>query len=85
MAREVYRRHFPQTPHRIASRHSRTYSPIQHWWRKLRTVPRQLLRTPLEEVRPDIQDDDGSDISSVIDIEVRKEADSFHDTFNATS
>ena len=44
-----------------------------------------VLSSPLEEVRPDIQDDDGSDISSVIDIEVRKEAESFHDTFNATS
>ena len=43
------------------------------------------LSSPLEEVRPDIQDDDGSDISSVIDTEVRKEADCFHDTFNATS
>ena len=44
-----------------------------------------VLSFPLEEVRPDIQDDDGSYISSVIDIEVRKEADSFHDTFKATS
>ena len=44
-----------------------------------------VLSSPLEEVRPDIQDDDGSDISSVTDIEVRKEADSFHDTFNAIS
>ena len=44
-----------------------------------------VLSSPLEEVRPEIQDDDGSDISSVIDTEIRKEADSFHDTFNATS
>ena len=44
-----------------------------------------VLSSLLEEVRPDIQDDDGRDISSIIDIEVGKEADSFHDTFNATS
>ena len=44
-----------------------------------------VLSSQLEEVRPDIQDDDGSDISSVIDTEVRKEGDSFHDIFNATS
>ena len=50
------------------------------------TTPKiAVLSSPLEEVRPDIQDDNASDISSVIDIEVRKEADSFHDTFNATS
>ncbi|XP_063717820.1 uncharacterized protein LOC134844924 [Symsagittifera roscoffensis] len=42
-----------------------------------------VLSSPLEEVRPDIQDDDGSDISSVIDTEVRKEAESFHDILNA--
>ena len=36
-----------------------------------------VLSSPLEEVRPDIQDDDGSAISSVIDIEVRKEAAAF--------
>ena len=44
-----------------------------------------VLYSPLEENRPDIQDDDGSDISSVIDTEVRKEADSFHDIINPTS
>ena len=43
-----------------------------------------VLSSSLEEVRPDIQDDDGSDISSGIDTDVRKEADSFHDIFNAT-
>ena len=43
-----------------------------------------VLSSPLGEVRPDIQDDDGSDISSGIDTEIRKEADSFHDLFNAT-
>ena len=44
-----------------------------------------VLSSPLEAVRPEIQDDDGSDVSSVIDTEVRKESDSFHDTFNAIS
>ena len=44
-----------------------------------------VLSSPLVVVRPAIQDNEGSDISSLIDIEVRKEADSFHDTFNATS
>ena len=43
-----------------------------------------VLSSPLEDVRPDSQDDDGSDISSGIDTDVRKEADSFHDIFNAT-
>ena len=43
-----------------------------------------VLSSPLEEVRPDIQDYDGSDISSGIDTDVRKEVDSFHDIFNAT-
>ena len=43
-----------------------------------------VLSSPLEEVRPDLQDDDGSNISSGIDTDVRKEADSFHDKFNAT-
>ena len=42
-----------------------------------------VLSSPLDEARTDIQD--GSDISTVIDTEGRKEADSFHDTFNATS
>ena len=44
-----------------------------------------VLSSPLVEARTANQDDEGSDISSVIDIEVRKEADSFHETFNATS
>ena len=44
-----------------------------------------VLSSPAVEVRPDIQDDDGRDISPVIETEVRKEADSFHDIFNVTS
>ena len=43
-----------------------------------------VLSSPLEEVRSDIQDNDRSDISSVIDTEVRKKTHSFHDIFNAT-
>ena len=44
-----------------------------------------VLSSPLVEVRPDIQNDDGSNISPVIETEVRKEADSFHDISNVTS
>ena len=43
-----------------------------------------VLSSPLVQGGLDIQDNEGSDIISVIEIEVRKEADSFHDTFNAT-
>ena len=43
-----------------------------------------VLSSPLLETGLDIQDDEGSDISSVIDTEVRNEADRFHDKFNAT-
>ena len=39
---------------------------------------------PLVEVSTDIQNDHGSDISSGIDTDVRREADCFHDRFNAT-
>ena len=41
------------------------------------------LPSPLVEVGTNIQDDDGSDISSGIDSDARREADSFHDRFNA--
>ena len=44
----------------------------------------EVLSSPLVETGLDIQDDEGSDISSVIDTEVRKETDRFHDNFNAT-
>ena len=42
------------------------------------------ISSPLVEISTDIQDDDGSDISSGIDTDVKREADSFHDRFNAT-
>ena len=41
------------------------------------------LPSPLVEVGTNIQDDDGSDISSGIGSDARREADSFHDRFNA--
>ena len=40
---------------------------------------------PLVEVSSNTQDDDGSDIHSVIDADVRREADNFHDRYNATT
>ena len=42
------------------------------------------LPSPMVEVGSIIQDEDGSDISSGIDADARREADSFHDKFNAT-
>ena len=42
------------------------------------------LPSQLVEVGTNIQDEDGSDISSGIDADARREADSFHDKFNAT-
>ena len=40
---------------------------------------------PLVEVTSNTQDDDGSDISSGIDADVRREADNFHDRYNDTA
>ena len=42
------------------------------------------LPSPLVELVTIIQDEDGSDISSGIDADAGREADSFHDKFNAT-
>ena len=39
---------------------------------------------PLVEVTSNTQDDDGSDISSGIDTDVRREADNFHVRYNTT-
>ena len=44
-----------------------------------------VISSPLVEGLVDIQDDEGSDISSITDTEVREEADNFLETFNATS
>ena len=44
-----------------------------------------VLSSALVEGVLDIQDDVRSDLSSIKETEVRKVADSFHDTFNATS
>ena len=40
---------------------------------------------PLVEVISNTQDDDGSDISSGIDADVRREADNFYDRYNTTA
>ena len=42
-----------------------------------------VLSSPLVEGTLDIQDDEWSNISSIIETEVRKDADSFHDQFNS--
>ena len=44
-----------------------------------------VLSSLLVEGGLDIQDDEGSDISSVIETEVRKDTDSLHEAFNPTS
>ena len=49
-----------------------------------RTRKAACVSSPLVEVSSNTQDDDGSDISSGIDADVRREADSFHDRYNAT-
>ena len=48
-----------------------------------RTTKVASLPSPLVEVGMNIQDDDGSDISSGIDADARRQADSFHEKFNA--
>ena len=40
---------------------------------------------PLVEVTSNTQEDDGSDISSGSDADVRREADNFHDRYNGTA
>ena len=44
-----------------------------------------VISSPLVEGLVDIQNDERSDISSIIDTEVKKEADNIHKTFKATS
>ena len=50
-----------------------------------RTTKVACLPSPLVEVGINTQDDDGSNISSGIDADVRREVDSFYDRYNATN
>ena len=50
-----------------------------------RTTKAACVASRLVEVSSNTQDDDGSDISSGIDADVRREADYFHDRYNGTT
>ena len=50
-----------------------------------RTTKAACVSSPLVEVSSNTQDDGGSDISSGFDADVRREAENFHDRYNATT
>ena len=49
------------------------------------TTKAACVSSPLKEVSSNTQDDYGSDITSGINADVRREADNFHDRYNATT